>query len=234
MEKSISVSSLLERPAARGKQIAGRLCLDFTNGVGGWQLHKGTSGKREFKPRDDRFRDYADLAAWALRAGIVNETQTKGLMREAVAHAPAAHAVWKRGLRLRAAIHSIASSLEARESPDADDLDVLAREAAFSRERETLRRCGRGAKDASEAANLEWRFPDGPLALDAILSPVARSAEDYFTRGDLSRLHTCPGNDCGWLFEDTTRNRSRRWCDMGDCGNSAKVQKFRARQAKPA
>jgi predicted RNA-binding Zn ribbon-like protein len=230
MEKPFSVSSLLERPAAQGKQIAGRLCLDFTNGVGGWQLQESPAGKREYTVRDDRFHDYADLVAWALRASIVDEAQAKGLMREAAAHSATATAVWRRGLRLRASIHSIASTLEARQSPEAGDLDVLAREAALSRDRETLRRSGA----AKEPGNLEWHFPEGPLPLDAILAPVARSAEDYFTRGDLSRLHTCPGDDCGWLFEDTTRNRSRRWCDMGDCGNSAKVQKFRARQAKQA
>lgn len=32
--------------------------------------------------------------------------------------------------------------------------------------------------------------------------------------------------DCGWLFLDSTRNASRRWCDMAACGNRAKAKRF--------
>ncbi|MGA2590961.1 MAG: CGNR zinc finger domain-containing protein [Bryobacteraceae bacterium] len=35
---------------------------------------------------------------------------------------------------------------------------------------------------------------------------------------------------CGWMFLDTTRNRSRQWCDMRDCGNRAKVRRFREKR----
>ncbi|TXL61433.1 CGNR zinc finger domain-containing protein [Aeromicrobium terrae] len=44
-----------------------------------------------------------------------------------------------------------------------------------------------------------------------------------------ARLKACPGPDCAWVFHDTTRNRSRRWCDMAACGNRAKAAAFRAR-----
>jgi len=35
----------------------------------------------------------------------------------------------------------------------------------------------------------------------------------------------CPGEGCGWLFFDTSKNRSRRWCAMEDCGNRAKARR---------
>lgn len=44
-----------------------------------------------------------------------------------------------------------------------------------------------------------------------------------------ARLKACPGPDCAWVFRDTTRNGSRRWCDMAGCGNRAKAAAFRAR-----
>jgi predicted RNA-binding Zn ribbon-like protein len=44
------------------------------------------------------------------------------------------------------------------------------------------------------------------------------------------RVKACPGPDCGWVFHDRSRNGSRRWCDMGECGNRAKGAAFRARQ----
>ncbi|MCE7985865.1 MAG: hypothetical protein DYG89_32200 [Caldilinea sp. CFX5] len=37
---------------------------------------------------------------------------------------------------------------------------------------------------------------------------------------------------CGFLFIDTSKNRSRRWCSMESCGNRAKVQRHRRRSAK--
>lgn len=45
-----------------------------------------------------------------------------------------------------------------------------------------------------------------------------------------ARIKACPGPDCGWVFHDRSRNASRRWCDMGECGNRAKGAAFRARR----
>ncbi|MFG1928500.1 CGNR zinc finger domain-containing protein [Cryptosporangium sp. NPDC048952] len=36
------------------------------------------------------------------------------------------------------------------------------------------------------------------------------------------RLEACRALDCGWLFLDNSRNASRRWCEMDDCGNRAR------------
>ncbi len=43
------------------------------------------------------------------------------------------------------------------------------------------------------------------------------------------RLKACPGPDCGWVFADRSRNGSRRWCQMSECGNRAKGAAFRER-----
>jgi predicted RNA-binding Zn ribbon-like protein len=49
----------------------------------------------------------------------------------------------------------------------------------------------------------------------------------------LERVRECANHDCGWLFLDLSRNRSRKWCDMSSCGNRAKVRRFREREAQP-
>ena len=46
---------------------------------------------------------------------------------------------------------------------------------------------------------------------------------------DWKRLKACPGPDCGWAFADRSRNGSRRWCQMSECGNRAKGAAFRER-----
>jgi predicted RNA-binding Zn ribbon-like protein len=47
--------------------------------------------------------------------------------------------------------------------------------------------------------------------------------------GAWPRLKACPSEDCQWAFFDTTRNRSRTWCSMEECGNREKTRRYRAR-----
>jgi predicted RNA-binding Zn ribbon-like protein len=59
---------------------------------------------------------------------------------------------------------------------------------------------------------------------------VARSAVELHTDGDQRRVRECPGaGDCGWLFYDTSRNGSRRWCSMEGCGSRVKMRRHYAR-----
>jgi predicted RNA-binding Zn ribbon-like protein len=55
------------------------------------------------------------------------------------------------------------------------------------------------------------------------------SALSVLTGSDLSRIKRCPGDHCGWLFYDATKNRRRRWCEMEVCGNRAKQKRRRRR-----
>ena len=67
-----------------------------------------------------------------------------------------------------------------------------------------------------------------------MLWPVARSAADLLTSDDLGRVRECAGERCNWLFIDRSKNHSRRWCDMQDCGNVAKVRRYRSRKQADA
>jgi len=48
----------------------------------------------------------------------------------------------------------------------------------------------------------------------------------------LAHVQMCNGDNCGWLFIDSSKNHSRRWCDMRDCGNRAKIRRHRLRQKR--
>ena len=64
-----------------------------------------------------------------------------------------------------------------------------------------------------------------------MLWPVVQSAVDLMTSPELDRVGQCADDrGCGWLFVDTTKNRSRRWCDMRDCGNRAKARRHYAKK----
>jgi len=52
---------------------------------------------------------------------------------------------------------------------------------------------------------------------------------DNLLTGDLRRVKRCPSHDCLWLFHDDSKNLSRRWCAMDDCGTLDKVRRYRER-----
>jgi predicted RNA-binding Zn ribbon-like protein len=216
--------NLNERPVASIKLIGGRLCLDFANTVGGRRasLPISKKGIDAYVVRDDRLVDYYDLLAWSLRVGLLADAAAKRLAREARLREAEAAAVWKRAVALREAVYRISLAVISRTQPRVKDLELLNRELAIAHDRLTLAR--------GEEGNFVWKWNETKDALDQMLWQIADSAADMLTASDLTRLRQCGGDDCGWLFEDTSRNRSRHWCDMQDCGNVAKVRRFRSRK----
>ncbi|RMF62845.1 MAG: hypothetical protein D6742_19170, partial [Cyanobacteria bacterium J069] len=67
---------------------------------------------------------------------------------------------------------------------------------------------------------------DANLTLERPLHMVLWAAAELLTDSRLHRLRECEADDCTWLFLDTTRNHSRHWCDMAECGNRAKARRF--------
>ena len=67
---------------------------------------------------------------------------------------------------------------------------------------------------------------DGTAVLARLIAAVVLAA---LTDG-WPRIKVCPADDCQLAFVDHSRNRSRRWCAMGECGNRQKVRSYRERQ----
>ncbi|WP_372700046.1 CGNR zinc finger domain-containing protein [Arthrobacter sp. JSM 101049] len=63
----------------------------------------------------------------------------------------------------------------------------------------------------------------------AVAGLLARFAEAQNV-GEWSRLKACGNPDCQWVFYDTSRNRSGRWCSMQECGGVMKARAYRRRQ----
>ena len=68
----------------------------------------------------------------------------------------------------------------------------------------------------------------GDLARDIAAAAVTALLR-AMARPSWPRFKACRGEDCRWVFLDGSRNTSRRWCDMANCGNRAKVATFRDR-----
>ncbi|HKQ76171.1 MAG TPA: ABATE domain-containing protein [Blastocatellia bacterium] len=211
-----------ERPAGRMNLTGGRLCLDFVNTVGGWTpdpaMDKGAP--LSVIARADKLNDYFDLVAWSLHTGLLGEREAQALAREARRREKEAAAALKRALALRGAIYGVCVAIIHGSDPEASDLDLLNRELNIAHGRVRL---GVGEQ------NCVWEWTDTKSSLDRMLWRIADSAAEMLTTDDLTRLRECPGEDCGWLFLDISKNSRRQWCDMRTCGNLAKVRRFRQR-----
>lgn len=57
------------------------------------------------------------------------------------------------------------------------------------------------------------------------------AVERLQSHGVWPRLKACPDETCQWAFYDATRNRSRTWCSMEECGNREKTRRYRTRKS---
>ena len=73
--------------------------------------------------------------------------------------------------------------------------------------------------------------PEAALA-DRMATEAAMALADVVRAGELSRLRTCAAPDCLGAVVDLSRNRSRRYCDTGNCGNRMNVNAYRRRKAR--
>lgn len=189
--------------------IGGRLCLDFCN----------TISKRRGS-EDERLESYADLVGWGWRAGFLNSEEATRLTRLGMGIATESTAVWERAICLREALTSIFCAVAEGRHLKPGALDVLNIELAGAMARSQV---------VPTDTGFTWLWAEGGKALDCVLWPLARSAADLLTEGPLGAIRRCEGRGCGWLFLDTSRNRSRRWCDMRICGNRAKARRHHER-----
>jgi predicted RNA-binding Zn ribbon-like protein len=184
------------------KLVGGQLSLDLINTVS-WP---GTTREHDW------FEPATNITQWAVEVGLIDDEARRSL-EETQSQDPEG---WSSGLT---AVRTIRNSLRAAilpvargESPDIQSIDRLNRFLVGS--------CARRRLDSE---TLEWSWPV-PTTLVELMAPVVWNAAEVLSNIDPHRLGHCPS--CDWLFHDTTRNRSRRWCDMEDCGSRDKALRY--------
>ncbi|MCW2689793.1 MAG: Zn-ribbon-like motif protein [Mycobacterium sp.] len=83
-------------------------------------------------------------------------------------------------------------------------------------------------------------MPEWHLHLASIHDPLAQrmgaemamALADLVRAGELRRLKICFAPDCEAVLVDLSRNRSRIFCDTGNCGNRQHVAAYRERRAQ--
>jgi predicted RNA-binding Zn ribbon-like protein len=191
--------------------VGGHPALDFVN----------TASWPPGAVRNERLADYAALVEWSVRAGVIDPGRGAAMGAGGLARPDEAARVLHRARELRAAIHEVFAAHAA---------GAPAPHAALDRLNQDLAEALRHARINARGGAFDWAWEGAPDALDRMLWPVVRSAADLLTSDQLRRVRVCAGENCGWLFLDTSKNRTRRWCSMSDCGNRAKLRRFRARR----
>ena len=203
-------------PAANGlpRLLGGMLCLDFVN----------TVDPRHAADRVDYLTDYDGLIRWAGQAGAVAPDAARGLRQAGASRPGPASGVLGAAVDLREHLYRVIRSLLLGEPASRPSLDAL--NAAVTRAHKARQLSPVPAPVAGPSLAWTWRDPQ---QLDLPLLAVALSAADLVTGKEIARVRECPGEDgCGWLFLDTSKSGTRRWCSMQVCGNRAKVHRYRA------
>lgn len=175
-------------------------CLSFANTVS--SRHVGGN---------DRLNTFEDLRNWLLKAGLLKE-QIPGLED--------ARSL-ERAKRLREAIYHVGSAIASGEPLPREEIDELNWDAQKALMSLKLRSGGEA---------LEWDLEALSQSVSGCIGLLALSAANLYTSSVANRVRECRNAECGWMFLDLSKNRSRKWCDMSDCGNLEKARRHYAKK----
>jgi len=190
---------------------SGLLCLDFANTV---------DDRTEIQP-EELLISFTALVSWSQQAQVLTEQEAQQLSEKAEQRPSEATRVLKRAVEVREAIFRIFKAIAEDASPEDEDLVVLSAAVADAQHH---------AQIVPKAAGFIWDWIGRAGDLDCMLWPVVQSAADFLTSDELDTLRVCASDSCDWLFIDTSKNHSRRWCNMKSCGNREKARRFYTRR----
>lgn len=196
------------RPLEELRLLGGCCCLDFTNTV---EPREGTTAPYDY------IRSYPDLIAWSRYAHVL-DSQTAARLENRAASSPGpAEAAYSQAIALREAIYSAFTAIAAGSAPPPSSLLVIDR---------THCETAHAAHLVWNGHRAAWRADREHPALDYPLTRIVWSVIDLLTGLPGHTVKQCPGaNDCGWLFLDTSKNKSRQWCRSDGCGARVKMRR---------
>ena len=191
--------------------VGNNLSVDFVN-----------TRIRENGATKELLESFDDLIAWAAMANLSNLSQAKALLQDWSGR-PKAAQVLKLALNFRETLREMI--LDAERGAAIKPAVVQAINMIMKAENGY-------AEVVRTDEGFEKRFRADFSDPGQLLAPIAEAAADLLCYGNLAYLKKCEGADCVLHFYDTTKNHSRRWCNMAACGNRAKVTAFYQRQSK--
>ncbi|WP_052227041.1 CGNR zinc finger domain-containing protein [Microbacterium mangrovi] len=200
-------------PAHELRIVGGNAALDLCN---------SRSGPHDGGTDIDSLTEAVHIVPWAVHAGVISAGEADELGRGGASSSDADATDLDALVRLREQAHAVFAALAAGADPDPEAMDELRRAETDA--------AGR-ARQVRVEDHYEYSWPASSRAV--VRDRVAHAAAELLRDGPLSRVKQCAG--CSFLFLDESKNGSRRWCSMEDCGREAKmrlyVERRRARSA---
>jgi predicted RNA-binding Zn ribbon-like protein len=165
----------------------------------------------------EKLESYADLLRFAEQTRTLTAAQAATLSRLAK-HGNAAGAL-RAAVELREILAQVFYATAQGQRVAARDLAALNESVAEAARHRVLH---------EQAGRFAWRWEGVDKNLDGPLWAVVQEAADVLASPDLKFVRTCGRDSCRWLFLDTSKNHSRRWCDMKVCGNRVKARRYYA------
>jgi predicted RNA-binding Zn ribbon-like protein len=188
--------------------IAGHPALDLVNTLD-WRFRK--------EGPEDLLKNYDDLLRFTQESGVLKPAQARQF--RGLSGRSAGAQVLKRCIELREAIAEVFYAHLDGRRPSAASLRTLERFIKAARSQQKLR---------WNQERLEWEWKENDAEFPLWL--LALSASDLMLSDTTRRVRACESPECRWLFLDTSKNHTRRWCDMKICGNRMKARRFKAQQ----
>jgi len=190
--------------------VAGHVALDFANTL---------DFRYDERRRVELFPTYGRFLDFAAQAGLISAPGKRKLLRNTTGSAAARRL--KQIVEIREALYRM----------------FLAAVKGKPLNPSCLRTYNGYLRDLDVAKELTWRksgfirsSADLTVTSLAPIGPILESAGALLTSPDRSHIRECGDQSCRWLFLDTTKNHSRRWCSMDICGSRSKARRYYARQ----
>jgi predicted RNA-binding Zn ribbon-like protein len=189
--------------------VGGHPALELVNTVTP-RVAGGADDERDYLP------DAGELLAWSRRTGLLDEAEAAAVGAAWGSAPGTAEQALHATVEIREAVYAL---LVQGDQPAA--LEVL-----------TLRWSAAAARSVLVPGSPVAELVVGTSPASMIPDRLVSAAVELLRTVDLRQLRACPIEEggCGWLFLDRSRNGSRVWCSMEDCGTRAKIRKLGERR----
>jgi predicted RNA-binding Zn ribbon-like protein len=197
------------------------LCLDFAN----------TRFWRGSEAASETLHGIDDLLGWLEHTAELPAAIVAGARDWAQRGGARSQTAFAEAIAVREAIYGIFSAIAAGEPAAAHDLTALNRALAAAPPRRRL-----SPRDGGYGWRIDAPEIMGDMTGPNLLAPVLWSAGELLLNAGDRRIRRCANDRCLWLFVDTSKGGTRRWCDMSSCGNRAKAARHysKVRRRNPA
>ncbi len=184
---------------------------------------------------DEMLASYADLLRFLEESGLLSRQHVRAL-NKTVAPEAAAQALQSARVLREATAAVLYRSLDGKD-PRQQDVSVLEKHFLDAARHRELQWEGSKSGSTSTAksalcgrAGLAWAWGRYESEPNLPVWALAESVSDILLSPDMASVRTCAADTCRWLFLDTSKNHTRRWCNMKVCGNRMKARRVQARR----